>query len=368
MFSNINADKDELIQLVLVGQPELRDRIAQPRLVQFAQRVAAEYHLPAMSAEAVRRLHRPPAGDRRREPRDLHAGRLRMRAPRLARRAAAGQPDLRLCARLCLHRRARQGRRRGDRAGGHRPAHARQPEDGGLTADGSANGIAMGNLDLKFYWAVFLRRLPYFLVIVAFLTAVGVTVAMILPPVYTSSASMLVEPQQIPGDLAQTTVTGRPLRAGADHRAAADDAGEPARARQADRHVRRHRAADDLERHGRRHPPAHHLHRLRPGRDPRRPNTPGATIIGVSFEAPTGEFANKGANELVNLVLEENVRLRTGPGQRHAASSSSPRSTACRASSSGRAPRSPSSRPRTSRRCPTASRSGATARSSSRSG
>jgi general secretion pathway protein A len=54
MFSNINADKDELLQLVLVGQPELRDLIAQPRLIQFAQRVAAEYHLPGMSAEAVR--------------------------------------------------------------------------------------------------------------------------------------------------------------------------------------------------------------------------------------------------------------------------------------------------------------------------
>jgi type II secretory pathway predicted ATPase ExeA len=54
MFSNINADKDELLQLVLVGQPELRDLISQPRLVQFAQRVAAEYHLPGMSAEAVR--------------------------------------------------------------------------------------------------------------------------------------------------------------------------------------------------------------------------------------------------------------------------------------------------------------------------
>ena len=53
MFSNINADKDELIQLVLVGQPELRDLISQPRLVQFAQRVAAEYHLPAMTAPAV---------------------------------------------------------------------------------------------------------------------------------------------------------------------------------------------------------------------------------------------------------------------------------------------------------------------------
>jgi general secretion pathway protein A len=54
MFSNINADKDELIQLVLVGQPELRDLIAQPRLVQFAQRVAAEFHLPGMSREGVR--------------------------------------------------------------------------------------------------------------------------------------------------------------------------------------------------------------------------------------------------------------------------------------------------------------------------
>ena len=50
MFSNINADKDELLQLVLVGQPELRALIGQPRLVQFAQRVAAEYHLPGMSA------------------------------------------------------------------------------------------------------------------------------------------------------------------------------------------------------------------------------------------------------------------------------------------------------------------------------
>jgi len=50
MFSNINADKDELLQLILVGQPELRDLVRQPRLQQFAQRIAAEYHLPALSA------------------------------------------------------------------------------------------------------------------------------------------------------------------------------------------------------------------------------------------------------------------------------------------------------------------------------
>ena len=53
MFSNINADKDELIQLVLVGQPELRDLISRPELVQFSQRVAAEYHLPGMSSDQV---------------------------------------------------------------------------------------------------------------------------------------------------------------------------------------------------------------------------------------------------------------------------------------------------------------------------
>ena len=42
-----------------------------------------------------------------------------------------------------------------------------------------------------------------------------------------------------------------------------------------------------------------------------RPGTPGATIIGVSFLAPTPEFAAKGANELVSLILQENVRMRT---------------------------------------------------------
>ena len=54
MFSNINADKDELIQLVLVGQPELKAVIGSPRLAQFAQRVSAEYHISGMSSETVR--------------------------------------------------------------------------------------------------------------------------------------------------------------------------------------------------------------------------------------------------------------------------------------------------------------------------
>lgn len=45
MLTNINSNKDELLQLILVGQPELRDTVASPELAQFAQRVTAAYHL-----------------------------------------------------------------------------------------------------------------------------------------------------------------------------------------------------------------------------------------------------------------------------------------------------------------------------------
>jgi general secretion pathway protein A len=60
MFSNINADKDELLQIVLVGQPQLREIINRPQLEQFSQRIASDFHLPAMTAEGVDRyiLHR----------------------------------------------------------------------------------------------------------------------------------------------------------------------------------------------------------------------------------------------------------------------------------------------------------------------
>ncbi|MGM0743269.1 MAG: ExeA family protein [Pseudomonadota bacterium] len=53
MFTNINSNKDELLQLVLVGQPELRDTIRRPDLKQFAQRIAASFHLNAMNEKTV---------------------------------------------------------------------------------------------------------------------------------------------------------------------------------------------------------------------------------------------------------------------------------------------------------------------------
>lgn len=53
MLTNINSNKDELLQLVLVGQPELRQMVLRPELRQFAQRVAANFHLPRMDPETV---------------------------------------------------------------------------------------------------------------------------------------------------------------------------------------------------------------------------------------------------------------------------------------------------------------------------
>lgn len=54
MFTNINSGKDELLQLVLVGQPELRDIISRPDLRQFAQRIASNFHLTPMDLDTVR--------------------------------------------------------------------------------------------------------------------------------------------------------------------------------------------------------------------------------------------------------------------------------------------------------------------------
>jgi len=45
LLSNLQADKETLLQVIIVGQPSLRERLRQPALRQLAQRVAVHYHL-----------------------------------------------------------------------------------------------------------------------------------------------------------------------------------------------------------------------------------------------------------------------------------------------------------------------------------
>jgi general secretion pathway protein A len=53
MLSNINVDKDLYLQLILIGQPQLKDLLRSPQLLQFAQRVSSDFHLRPLSANEV---------------------------------------------------------------------------------------------------------------------------------------------------------------------------------------------------------------------------------------------------------------------------------------------------------------------------
>src|SRR3954470_12404424 len=51
MLSNLETEKSRLLQIVLVGQPNLRDKLAAPELEQLRQRITVSYHLPPLDAE-----------------------------------------------------------------------------------------------------------------------------------------------------------------------------------------------------------------------------------------------------------------------------------------------------------------------------
>jgi len=54
MLSNVNAQKDYLLHMILVGQPELRSLIKAPQLKQLLQRIAVAYHLDGMTDQEAR--------------------------------------------------------------------------------------------------------------------------------------------------------------------------------------------------------------------------------------------------------------------------------------------------------------------------
>lgn len=56
MLTNINSDKDELIQLVLIGQAELREVVLRPNLRQLAQRIAVSFHISPLDSERVHEM------------------------------------------------------------------------------------------------------------------------------------------------------------------------------------------------------------------------------------------------------------------------------------------------------------------------
>ncbi len=89
VISNINADKDLVLQLVLVGQPELKEILSGANLVQFVQRISAYYHLKPLTREETHNYikHRVGVAGPRRNP-------FRKKAMDMIFEAAGGVPRL----------------------------------------------------------------------------------------------------------------------------------------------------------------------------------------------------------------------------------------------------------------------------------
>jgi general secretion pathway protein A len=51
MLSNYETDKKKLVQIILVGQPELREKLDRPEMVQLRQRIAVRAHLGPLSPQ-----------------------------------------------------------------------------------------------------------------------------------------------------------------------------------------------------------------------------------------------------------------------------------------------------------------------------
>jgi putative secretion ATPase (PEP-CTERM system associated) len=51
MLSNLETEKSKLIQIIMIGQPELREKLGLPQLMQLRQRITVSYHLQPLDAD-----------------------------------------------------------------------------------------------------------------------------------------------------------------------------------------------------------------------------------------------------------------------------------------------------------------------------
>lgn len=157
--------------------------------------------------------------------------------------------------------------------------------------------------DMKYYLAIFLRRLPIFVLVSSIITVVAFFIAASLPAVYTSQARFLLEGSQIPGALAPPTVNTPPreqvqlLEQRMMSRANLLDIARrldvfPDQARmRPDEIVVAMREATTIS-----------------------PNLTrdGASILTVSFRASSGQKAAGVVGEYVSLIQQQDVENRTG--------------------------------------------------------
>lgn len=161
--------------------------------------------------------------------------------------------------------------------------------------------------ELKFYGSLFRRRLGWFVLSVLMCGAIGIAVAVGLPPVYVASAKLVVEAEKIPDELAASTVRTE----GIEHLHIIQQ-----------RILSRDALIDMADRLGifpaPRPAPDQIVASLRSrikfnveGGVATRRSPAKATILTLGFEADTGIMAATVVNELVTAVLAEDVDMRT---------------------------------------------------------
>lgn len=169
-------------------------------------------------------------------------------------------------------------------------------------------------LDMKYYFNVFLRRSPYFLVVASLFTSVGVTAAMLLPAEYEAKATLLVESPQIPTALASSTVTTQ--------------APEQLQIIQQRMFTRENLLdiANQLQVFDRARRPDNEkvltvtekVDEMRArttftttGTQVKRGQSPNATVLTIAFRGGAPDVVSEVTNEFVTRVLQQNVQLRT---------------------------------------------------------
>ncbi|MDQ2089661.1 GumC family protein [Marimonas arenosa] len=157
--------------------------------------------------------------------------------------------------------------------------------------------------DLKYYFSIFLRRLPWFLVVSTILSAISVTVAFTLPPAYVSQMRLIVESPQIPEELAPSTVRTPPVeqlevlqqklltRSNLLDIARRLNVLPNTDKMNPDQIVQAMRARTSFE--------------MPRGRNP-------VPLMTISFEAPTPRNAAEVLNEYLTLIQQEDVEFRRG--------------------------------------------------------
>lgn len=168
------------------------------------------------------------------------------------------------------------------------------------------------NLDLKYYFAILLRRSPYLIAVTAVFTAIGATFAVILPAEYRATARLLVESEQIPERLAASTVQTRAqeqlqiiqqqLLTRTNLIEIANALGVYDRDEASGRSMTVGEIVDDMR--------SRTSFRTRSTGGSRQ-EPAGTVIMTVSFTAGDPRTAAQVTNEFVTRILQQNVELRT---------------------------------------------------------